>query len=80
LSFDPAVEEGTIRGMNLTSIVRQLEAERDRLDFAINALRGVNGNPGGRKRRTMSAAARKKIAAAQKAMGKSESRKEMNHP
>jgi len=51
------------------AIVKQLEAERDRLDAAITALRGLSGNTSGvpRKRRTMSAAARRRIAAAQRA-------------
>ena len=57
------------RMANLDAIVKQLEAERDRIDSAIRALRGL-GNPSSgqqRKRRTMSAAARQRIAAAQKA-------------
>ena len=60
---------------DLSSLVRQLKAERDRvakqlsgMDAAIRAFAGVYG--GGaktpRKRRTMSVAARKKIAAAQR--------------
>jgi hypothetical protein len=54
--------------MNITPIVKQLEAERDRLNVAINTLRSLAGNhnqpTGGR---TMSLAARRKIAAAQRA-------------
>ncbi|HEV2399572.1 MAG TPA: hypothetical protein VGS27_21690 [Candidatus Sulfotelmatobacter sp.] len=53
---------------NLNAIVRQLEAERARIDAAIQALRGVGGKSGIRRgRRTLSAAARKRIAAAQRA-------------
>jgi hypothetical protein len=54
----------------LDAIVKQLEAERDRLDSALQALRGighVSGRGGGRKGRTMSAAGRRRIAAAQRA-------------
>jgi exonuclease VII small subunit len=47
--------------MNLQEIVKQLESERDRLDKAIAALKGTAG-----KKRTMSAAGRAKIAAAQR--------------
>ncbi len=51
-----------------TLIVKQLEAERDRIDSAIKALRGLDSTSGGQpKRRTMSAAARRRIAAAQRA-------------
>jgi hypothetical protein len=67
---------------SLSQIVTELEAKRsvvqrefNRLDAAISALRNVNGSsafkasPGdsSKPRRTMSAAARKKIAAAQRA-------------
>lgn len=63
---------------SLTQVISQLEAQRreaqqqvDKLDSAIAALRGVNGVNGkqnaGRTRRVLSAAARKRIAAAQKA-------------
>lgn len=52
---------------DLSSIVKQLIAERDRLNAAIAALEGV-GNRTSRKsaKRTLSAAARARIAAAQK--------------
>ena len=71
--------------MNANEIVRQLRAERDKLDAAIQALESVSegvsgkrrGRPPGtanrstsapaRKRRGMSPAARKRIAAAMKA-------------
>jgi len=58
---------------NLTVVLKELQSERDRLDQAINALRplvSMNGQP---KRgtegtsRTLSAAARRRIAAAQRA-------------
>jgi hypothetical protein len=55
--------------MDTASIITALEAERDRLDQAITALRGKQHGPGrpsnGRKR-TLSAAARKRISEAQK--------------
>jgi hypothetical protein len=63
--------------MNVNEIVQQLQQERTKLDVAIQALEGISGhvkrrgrppgtknNPGVRKRRTMSAAARKRIAEA----------------
>jgi hypothetical protein len=60
--------------MDTAAIIAELEAERDRLDQAIAALRGkgditrtVTGKPDGRKRkRTLSAAARKRIGEAMK--------------
>jgi hypothetical protein len=52
--------------MNLTQVVGQLRAERDRLDKAISALSGLNGDVQP-KRRTLSKAARERIAAAQRA-------------
>ena len=53
---------------DVDAIVKQLEAERDRIDSAIKALRGLDSTSGGQpKRRTMSAAARRRIAAAQRA-------------
>ena len=67
---------------NLARVVLQLRKERDQaqkkveqLDGALNALGSLNGSRGrvsravtvGKKRRTMSAAARKRIAAAQRA-------------
>jgi hypothetical protein len=60
---------------DVSSIVKQLKSERDRvakqlsgMDAAIRAFAGVYGGPvkTTRKRRTMSVAARKKIAAAQR--------------
>jgi len=53
--------------MNLASIVAQLKSERDRLDKAIAALSGLDGagRASGRKR-VLSAAAREKIAKAQR--------------
>jgi hypothetical protein len=62
---------------NIESIVQQLRQERDRLDAAIRALTSVAGSSGtskstttvatAPKRRTLSVAARRKIAAAQRA-------------
>ena len=56
--------------MDLSAIVSQLHAERDRLDRAIAALEGTgkgNGRRGRRGPRIMSAAARARISAAMKA-------------
>jgi hypothetical protein len=36
---------------DLTAIVKQLEAERHRIDSAIKALRGINQNSPGRRRK-----------------------------
>src|SRR2546425_2275527 len=54
---------------NLDAIVRELQQERDRLDAAINALTSLSGNTlrASRTGHTMSAAARRRIAAAQRA-------------
>jgi len=62
---------------NLDQIVRDLKSERDRLDAAIHALEGVGASTNRRAskplprlrlgRRKMSAAARRRIAAAQRA-------------
>jgi hypothetical protein len=58
---------------NLEGIVQQLKQQRDRLDAAIRALTSLDGaagtsrQGGSPKRRTLSAAARRKIAAAQRA-------------
>ena len=53
---------------NLAEIAKQLEAERGRIDAAIKTLQGVGGVSAKRgKRRTISAAGRKRIAAAQRA-------------
>jgi len=49
---------------DLGAIVAQLKKERDKLDRAIAALSGVGRNGG---RRKLSAAARERIAAAQRA-------------
>ena len=53
--------------MNLSQVVAQLKAERDRLDKAIEALSGFGGTgrTSGRKR-TLSAEARERIAKAQR--------------
>jgi hypothetical protein len=48
------------------AIVAQLKAERAKLDRAIEALSGVAGKSGGGGTRKLSAAARAKIAAAQR--------------
>ena len=56
------------RMADLGAIVAQLKAERAKLDKAIEALSGVAGNSGGHGgRRKLSAAARARIAAAQRA-------------
>jgi hypothetical protein len=53
---------------NIKSIIKQLELERNRIDSAIQALRGVTSRNGAtRPGRTLSAAARRRIAAAQRA-------------
>jgi hypothetical protein len=60
--------------MDTTALLSQLKTERDRIDKAIAALESLDGSrptaaptKGGRRgRRPMSAAARKRIAAAQK--------------
>jgi hypothetical protein len=58
---------------NIEGIVQQLRQERDRLDAAIKALTAVgssttsNGSVRGRRGRRLSAAARQRIAAAQRA-------------
>jgi hypothetical protein len=63
-----------MRRMNITALLSQLRAERDRIDQAIAALQALDGTgqsaappkAARRGRRKMSAAARKRIAAAQK--------------
>lgn len=56
--------------MDTESIIRQLEAERDRLNHAIKSLRGTQGQDrslgSNRRKRRLSAAARKRISEAQK--------------
>jgi hypothetical protein len=59
---------------DVSSILKQLKVERDRvakqlsgMDAALRAFAGVYGGKPSRKRRKMSAAAREKIAAAQRA-------------
>jgi hypothetical protein len=54
---------------DLGAVLAQLKAERDKLDRAIAALSGVGGGKGGSRtgKRTLSAAARKRIADAQRA-------------
>lgn len=54
---------------DLSGIIKQLFAERDRLNAAIEALEGVSkgtSRKGRGTKRTMSAAARERIAAAQR--------------
>jgi len=53
--------------MDIQQILSDLRSERDRIDAAIRALEGSGRGPGrpvgsGRKRRTMSPAARKRIS------------------
>ena len=52
--------------MNTDAIVRELEAERDRLDTAIAALQGSHVSVGKRKRHTSDAAKRKQSLAAKR--------------
>ena len=52
---------------DLGAVVVKLKKERDKLDRAIAALNGVGGSRGGGGRRRLSAAARERIAAAQRA-------------
>jgi exonuclease VII small subunit len=57
---------------DIESIVQELKRERDRLDAAIRALTSVNGSgrgnhSGSSGKRRLSAAARQRIAAAQRA-------------
>jgi mevalonate kinase len=54
---------------DLGAVLKQLEAERTKLDKAIDALSGLTGKSsgGGRGPRRISAAARARIAAAQRA-------------
>ena len=54
---------------DLGAVLAQLKAERAKLDKAIEALSGLTGKSGGSGggKRTLSAAARAKIAAAQRA-------------
>ena len=52
---------------DLSAIVAQLKEERAKLDKAIEALSGVTGKSGGGGKRKLSAAARERIAAAQRA-------------
>src|SRR5262249_43486084 len=55
---------------NFDSTIQQLQQERDRLNLAIQALTSLNGSsprPGSHTARTMSAAARARIAAAKRA-------------
>ena len=59
--------------MNISEVVQQLREQRNKIDAAIQALEGIGrkgkrlGRPPGSKRRTMSAAARKRISQAMKA-------------
>lgn len=53
---------------DLGAVVAQMKKERDKLDRAIEALSGVGGRKGsGPGKRTLSPAARKRIAEAQRA-------------
>ena len=52
--------------IDLPAVVAQLKQERDKLNRAIEALSGSTGKAGG-SRPTLSAAARERIAAAQRA-------------
>ena len=52
---------------DLRAVVVQLKKERDKLDKAIEVLSGITGTSGGGGRRKLSAAARERIAAAQRA-------------
>jgi hypothetical protein len=52
---------------DLGAVLAQLKAERTKLDRAIEALSGLAGNSAGRGRHKLSAAARARIAAAQRA-------------
>ena len=52
---------------DLGAVVAQLKKERDKLDRAIAALSGVGRSSGGSGRRKLSAAARERIAGAQRA-------------
>ena len=52
---------------DLGAVLAQLKVERAKLDRAIAALRGVTGTSSGGGRRKLSAAARARIAAAQRA-------------
>lgn len=67
-------EQKRIAPLNSQSIISELEAERNRLDEAIEALQGIGGAQrgrigakGGRRRRHLSSAARKRISAAMRA-------------
>jgi hypothetical protein len=54
--------------MNTTQVIRELEAQRARLDAALEALRTLDGHSanGRRKRRRVSAEARRRMSEAQK--------------
>src|SRR5215469_185823 len=65
LCSNPSQREETMS--DLGAVVAMLKKERDKLDRAIAALSGLTGNSGvGGERRKMSAAARERIAAAQR--------------
>jgi hypothetical protein len=70
---------------NLDAILRELQQERDRLDAAIEALASISANTlqTSRTGHTMSAAARRRIAAAQRARSANRvasTRRNHNHP
>jgi len=52
---------------NIQAIVKELQQERQRIDSAIKALSSLDGAAPAAQRRTMSAGARRRIAAAQRA-------------
>ena len=53
--------------IDLGAVLAQLKQDRDKLERAIAALSGITSNAAGRGRRKLSAAARERIAAAQRA-------------
>jgi hypothetical protein len=60
------IRHDRIARMKIADIVGQLKAERNKLDRAIQALAGLDGSPKTGKKRTLSAAARARIVAAQR--------------
>ena len=55
------------RPMSIDQIVKELQAERSRLDAAIKTLTALSGSKGTKPKHHMSLAGRRKIAAAQRA-------------
>ena len=73
--------DGRIRAMaNINSIIKQFEQERDRIDSAIRALRGAGSRNGASPSQKNPVGRRSKAyrSGAESALGKGESRKEMN--